>query len=84
MQTPTGYFLILYGKLLFWLADGLAIMVNNVVAFQYDPESAPVNSFFHGHPRVILAYLKYQWSLGDDLKRRDAFSRLQVCGSSCA
>ncbi|XP_020699146.1 serine/threonine-protein kinase TOR isoform X1 [Dendrobium catenatum] len=44
---------------------------------QYDPESAPVNSFFHGHPRVILAYLKYQWSLGDDLKRREAFSRLQ-------
>ncbi|KAG0469712.1 hypothetical protein HPP92_016412 [Vanilla planifolia] len=44
---------------------------------QYDPESSPTNSYFHGHPRVILAYLKYQWSLGDDLKRRDAFSRLQ-------
>ncbi|KAK8942075.1 Serine/threonine-protein kinase TOR [Platanthera guangdongensis] len=43
---------------------------------QYDPESAPLNSFFHGHPRVILAYLKYQWSLGDELKRREAFSRL--------
>ncbi|PKA52215.1 Serine/threonine-protein kinase TOR [Apostasia shenzhenica] len=43
---------------------------------QYDPESSP-NSFFHGHPRVILAYLKYQWSLGDDHKRREAFSRLQ-------
>ncbi|PKA52204.1 Serine/threonine-protein kinase TOR [Apostasia shenzhenica] len=43
---------------------------------QYDPDSSP-NSFFHGHPRVIFAYLKYQWSLGDDHKRREAFSRLQ-------
>lgn len=27
----------------------------------------------------MLAYYKYQWSLGDDIHRRDAFHRLQVC-----
>lgn len=27
----------------------------------------------------MLAYYKYQWSLGDDIRRRDAFVRLQVC-----
>jgi len=26
----------------------------------------------------MLAYLKYQWSLGEDSKRREAFIRLQV------
>ncbi|ONK75401.1 uncharacterized protein A4U43_C03F16470 [Asparagus officinalis] len=44
---------------------------------QYDPESSPGNSLYHGHPQVMLAYLKYQWSLGDDLKRKEAFSKLQ-------
>ncbi|XP_010936698.1 serine/threonine-protein kinase TOR isoform X1 [Elaeis guineensis] len=44
---------------------------------QYDPESSPEISLCHGHPQVKFAYLKYQWSLGDDLKRREAFSRLQ-------
>lgn len=46
---------------------------------QYDPESSPEISLCHGHPQVKLAYLEYQWSLGDDLKRKEAFSRLQVC-----
>lgn len=45
---------------------------------QYDPESSPGNSLSHGHPQVVLSYLKYQWSLGDDLKRKEAFSRLEV------
>ncbi|KAG1342788.1 serine/threonine-protein kinase TOR [Cocos nucifera] len=44
---------------------------------QYDPESSLEFSLCHGHPQVKLAYLKYRWSLGDDLKRREAFSRLQ-------
>ncbi|KAB2095069.1 hypothetical protein ES319_A01G009900v1 [Gossypium barbadense] len=44
---------------------------------QYDPETAPENVRYHGPPQVMLAYLKYQWSLGDDLKRKEAFSRLQ-------
>ncbi|CAL9049779.1 unnamed protein product [Musa banksii] len=44
---------------------------------QYDPESSPENWLYHGHPQVILAYLKYQWSLGDDFKRKEAFSHLQ-------
>ncbi|GJZ87366.1 retrovirus-related pol polyprotein from transposon TNT 1-94 [Tanacetum coccineum] len=33
---------------------------------------------YHGPPQVMLAYLKYQWSLRDDQKRKDAFARLQV------
>ncbi|PPD85571.1 hypothetical protein GOBAR_DD17494 [Gossypium barbadense] len=32
---------------------------------------------YHGPPQVMLAYLKYQWSLGDDHKRKEAFARLQ-------
>ncbi|XP_017970870.1 PREDICTED: serine/threonine-protein kinase TOR [Theobroma cacao] len=44
---------------------------------QYDPEASPENVRYHGPPQVMLAYLKYQWSLGDDLKRKEAFSRLQ-------
>jgi hypothetical protein len=28
-------------------------------------------------PQVMLAYLKYQWSLGDDYKRKEAFHYLQ-------
>lgn len=45
---------------------------------QYDPEVCP-EKLYHGHPQVILAYLKYQWSVGDDFKRKEAFVRLQVC-----
>ncbi|OMO63404.1 hypothetical protein COLO4_32473 [Corchorus olitorius] len=45
---------------------------------QYDPEASPENVRYHGPPQVMLAYLKYQWSLGDDLKRKEAFARLQV------
>ncbi|KAK8706592.1 hypothetical protein V6N13_050150 [Hibiscus sabdariffa] len=44
---------------------------------QYDPETSPENVRYHGPPQVMLAYLKYQWSLGDDLKRKEAFSRIQ-------
>lgn len=45
---------------------------------QYDPETSPENVRYHGPPQVMLAYLKYQWSLGEDLKRKEAFGRLQV------
>ncbi|TYJ15970.1 hypothetical protein E1A91_A10G219000v1 [Gossypium mustelinum] len=45
---------------------------------QYDPEASPENVRYHGPPQVMLAYLKYQWSLGDDHKRKEAFARLQV------
>lgn len=48
-----------------------------VKLLQYDPESASGASLSHGHPQVMLAYLKYQWSLGDDIKRREAYSWLQ-------
>lgn len=44
---------------------------------QYDPETTPENIRYHGPPQVILAYLKYQWALGEDLKRKEAFCRLQ-------
>lgn len=44
---------------------------------QYDPETSPENVRYHGPPQVMLAYLKYQWSLGEDLKRKEAFGRLQ-------
>ncbi|KAK6945935.1 Phosphatidylinositol 3-/4-kinase, catalytic domain [Dillenia turbinata] len=44
---------------------------------QYDPETCPENIRYHGPPQVILAYLKYQWSLGEDLKRKETFARLQ-------
>lgn len=46
--------------------------------FQYDPETSPENVTYHGPPQVMLAYLKYQWSLGEDGKRKEAFVRLQV------
>lgn len=45
---------------------------------QFDPESSPELTLYHGHPQVVLAYLKYQYAVGDELKRRDAFCRLQV------
>ncbi|XP_058080505.1 serine/threonine-protein kinase TOR isoform X2 [Magnolia sinica] len=48
-----------------------------VKLLQYDPELSPENSPSHGPPEVMLAYLEYQWSLGEDLKRKEAFSRLQ-------
>ncbi|KAI4295808.1 hypothetical protein L6164_035812 [Bauhinia variegata] len=48
-----------------------------VKLLQYDPEISPENVRYHGPPQVMLAYLKYQWSLGEDSKRRDAFVRLQ-------
>lgn len=44
---------------------------------QYDPETCPENVRYHGPPQVMLAYLKYQWSLGEDLKRKETFARLQ-------
>uniref|UniRef100_A0A0D3G4U2 Serine/threonine-protein kinase TOR n=1 Tax=Oryza barthii TaxID=65489 RepID=A0A0D3G4U2_9ORYZ len=57
---------------------------NNMVRVQqlseleeFDPESSPELTLYHGHPQVVLAYLKYQYAVGDELKRRDAFCRLQ-------
>ncbi|KAL6517525.1 hypothetical protein OROMI_033226 [Orobanche minor] len=44
---------------------------------QFDPESTPDTVRYHGDPQVILAYLKYQWSLGDDCRRKEAFVRLK-------
>ncbi|GAB2247138.1 hypothetical protein Droror1_Dr00007020 [Drosera rotundifolia] len=44
---------------------------------QYDPETSPRSVGFDGQPRVMLKYLKYMWSIGEDHKRKDAFSRLQ-------
>ncbi|KAH7835891.1 hypothetical protein Vadar_030886 [Vaccinium darrowii] len=44
---------------------------------QFDPETSPEIIQYHGPPQVMLAYLKYQWSLGEDQKRREAFARLQ-------
>ncbi|XP_038681159.1 serine/threonine-protein kinase TOR isoform X1 [Tripterygium wilfordii] len=48
-----------------------------VKLLQYDPDTSPENVRYHGPPQVMFAYLKYQWSLGEDLKRKEAFSRLQ-------
>ncbi|KAJ6299158.1 hypothetical protein OIU76_020180 [Salix suchowensis] len=48
-----------------------------VKLLQYDPETYPETVQYHGPPQVILAYLKYQWSLGEDHKRKEAFARLQ-------
>ncbi|WOH04828.1 hypothetical protein DCAR_0624240 [Daucus carota subsp. sativus] len=48
-----------------------------VKLLQFDPETAPANASYHGPPQVILAYLKYQWSVGDDNKRKEAFFRLK-------
>jgi len=45
---------------------------------QFDPESSPELTLYHAHPQVALAYLKYQYAVGDELKRRNAFSKLQV------
>ncbi|RWR77912.1 serine/threonine-protein kinase TOR isoform X2 [Cinnamomum micranthum f. kanehirae] len=47
-----------------------------VKLLQCDPESPGISSF-HGPPEVMLAYLKYQWFIGDDHKRKNAFCRLQ-------
>ncbi|KAI3669407.1 hypothetical protein L6452_40642 [Arctium lappa] len=44
---------------------------------QFDPETTPETLRYHGPPQVMLAYLKYQWSLGEDQKRKEAFARLQ-------
>ncbi|KAL3350416.1 hypothetical protein AABB24_023072 [Solanum stoloniferum] len=44
---------------------------------QFDPEMTPATVRYHGPPQVMLAYLKYQWSLGEDHKRKEAFARLQ-------
>ncbi|KAG0576661.1 hypothetical protein KC19_5G097200 [Ceratodon purpureus] len=49
-----------------------------VKLLQYDPETSPADDLsFTSAPQVMLAYYKYQWSLGDDIRRRDAFLRLQ-------
>ncbi|XP_022972503.1 serine/threonine-protein kinase TOR [Cucurbita maxima] len=48
-----------------------------VKLLQYDPETSE-NGWYSGPPQVMFAYLKYQWSLGEDIKRKEAFARLQV------
>lgn len=49
-----------------------------LVCMQNDTESVPTISSKHGYFQVMAAFLKYEWSLGDDITRREAFSRLQV------
>ncbi|KAL3621475.1 hypothetical protein CASFOL_036387 [Castilleja foliolosa] len=44
---------------------------------QFDPESTHETVRYHGDPQVIQAYLKYQWSLGEDHRRKEAFTRLK-------
>ncbi|CAA2983774.1 serine threonine- kinase TOR isoform X1 [Olea europaea subsp. europaea] len=44
---------------------------------EFDPEITPETVRYHGDPQVILAYLKYQWSLGEDHRRKESFTRLQ-------
>ncbi|XP_052193242.1 serine/threonine-protein kinase TOR isoform X2 [Diospyros lotus] len=48
-----------------------------VKLLQFDPETCPENIRYHGNPQVLLGYLKYQYSLGEDHKRREALARLQ-------
>ncbi|KAB1208603.1 Serine/threonine-protein kinase TOR [Morella rubra] len=48
-----------------------------VKLLQYDPETSPETVRYRGPPQVMLSYLKYQWSLGEDVKRKEAFARLQ-------
>ncbi|XP_057821315.1 serine/threonine-protein kinase TOR isoform X2 [Cryptomeria japonica] len=48
-----------------------------VKLLQYDPELSPERSMLSGPPQVRLAYLKYLWSLGEDVKQKEAFHRLQ-------
>ncbi|CAN1302704.1 Serine/threonine-protein kinase TOR [Linum perenne] len=48
-----------------------------VKLLQYDPETSLETVQCHGPPQVVLGYLKYQWSLGEEQKRKEAFARLQ-------
>ncbi|KAK2968905.1 hypothetical protein RJ640_018597, partial [Escallonia rubra] len=48
-----------------------------VKLLQFDPEATPESVRYHGPPQVMLAYLKYQWSLGEGHRRKEAFIRLQ-------
>ncbi|VFQ96023.1 unnamed protein product [Cuscuta campestris] len=48
---------------------------------QFDPETSPETVRYHGPPQVMLAYLKYQYSLGEDHRRKEAFIRLQEVAS---
>ncbi|XP_019183667.1 PREDICTED: serine/threonine-protein kinase TOR isoform X1 [Ipomoea nil] len=52
-----------------------------VKLLQFDPETSPETMRYHGPPQVMLAYLKYQYSLGEDQKRKEAFNRLQELAS---
>lgn len=49
-----------------------------LIPVQYDPETSHESVRYRGPPKVMFAYLEYQWSLGEDLKRKEAFARLQV------
>eukprot|EP00252_Welwitschia_mirabilis_P018999 TRINITY_DN4284_c0_g1_i1.p1 TRINITY_DN4284_c0_g1~~TRINITY_DN4284_c0_g1_i1.p1 ORF type:complete len:1768 (+),score=306.64 TRINITY_DN4284_c0_g1_i1:368-5305(+) len=48
-----------------------------VKLLQHDPELYPERDTLSGPPPVRLAYLKYKWSLGDELQRIESFSCLQ-------
>ncbi|KAK9166114.1 hypothetical protein Scep_001305 [Stephania cephalantha] len=44
---------------------------------QVEPEASLGKLSYQGPPQVIYAYLKYQWALGEDIKRKEAFAWLQ-------
>ena len=44
----------------------------------FDPKTTPEIVRYHGPPQVVLAYLKYLWSLREDQKCKEAFARLHV------
>lgn len=49
-----------------------------VKLLQYDPaNSPPRQDVYLEAPQVMFAYLKYQWCLGEDTKRQEAFHQLQ-------
>ncbi|KAI5436531.1 hypothetical protein KIW84_022865 [Lathyrus oleraceus] len=70
------------------LATELAVLVlesyEQAYSNIYDPEITPENVQYHGPPQVMLAYLKFQWSLREDSKRREAFVRLQNLAMECS
>ncbi|CAN8288398.1 unnamed protein product [Cochlearia groenlandica] len=44
----------------------------------FDPEVSPENRQYHVPPQVMLGYLKYRWSLGEERKRKEAFTKLKI------
>ncbi|CAH9071216.1 unnamed protein product [Cuscuta epithymum] len=52
-----------------------------VKLLQFDPETSPETVRYHSPPQVMLAYLKYQYSLGEDHRRKEAFNKLKEVAS---